>query len=228
MPRHSSVHAAGVVIGKGPLWDYVPLARTQDGAITTQYPMEALEELGLLKMDFLGLRTLTVIQKAVNLVNSNAHTNINQDGNLNIAKGAGLDGKLDIEHIPLDDSKVYEMLSRGESLGVFQLESSWVRDFLKEMQPRQFEDIVAAVALCRPGPMEQIPEYIRAKFGRPHYLHPVLEPVLKETYGVMVYQEQIMKIANRVDVYKRQFYGRIVSHFIVYKINVSFETGGGK
>lgn len=198
MPRHSSVHAAGVVIGKGPLWDYVPLARTQDGAITTQYPMEALEELGLLKMDFLGLRTLTVIQKAVNLVNSNAHTNINQDGNLNIAKGAGLDGKLDIEHIPLDDSKVYEMLSRGESLGVFQLESSWVRDFLKEMQPRQFEDIVAAVALCRPGPMEQIPEYIRAKFGRPHYLHPVLEPVLKETYGVMVYQEQIMKIANRV------------------------------
>lgn len=198
MPRHSSVHAAGVVIGKGPLWDYVPLARTQDGAITTQYPMEALEELGLLKMDFLGLRTLTVIQKAVNLVNSNAHTNINQDGNLNITKGAGLDGKLDIEHIPLDDSKVYEMLSRGESLGVFQLESSWVRDFLKEMQPRQFEDIVAAVALCRPGPMEQIPEYIRAKFGRPHYLHPVLEPVLKETYGVMVYQEQIMKIANRV------------------------------
>lgn len=187
MPRHSSVHAAGVVIGKGPLWEYVPLAKTQEGAVTTQYPMEALEKLGLLKMDFLGLRTLTVIQKAVDLVNSSinsAHT---------VA-----DKKLDIERIPLDNSKVYELLTRGESLGIFQLESSWVRDFLKEMRPRRFEDIVAAVALCRPGPMEQIPEYIRARFGKPHYLHPVLEPVLKETYGVMVYQEQIMKIANQV------------------------------
>ncbi|HHT84364.1 MAG: DNA polymerase III subunit alpha [Bacillota bacterium] len=180
MPRHSSVHAAGVVIGKEPLWEYVPLGKTQDGVITTQYPMEALEALGLLKMDFLGLRTLTVIQKATRLAGESA-------------------GKpLDIEQVPLDNEETYEMLARGESLGVFQLESSWVRDFLKEMKPREFKDIVAAVALCRPGPMEQIPEYIRARFGKPHYLHPVLEPVLRETYGVMVYQEQILQIAHRV------------------------------
>ncbi len=180
MPRHSSVHAAGVVIGKGPLWEYVPLAKSQDGAITTQYPMEALEALGLLKMDFLGLRTLTVIQKATHL----------------IGKSSGV--PLNIERVPLKDEETYDMLSKGESLGVFQLESSWVRDFLKEMKPKEFKDIVAAVALCRPGPMEQIPEYIRARFGKPHYLHPVLEPVLRETYGVMVYQEQILKIAHQV------------------------------
>lgn len=180
MPRHSSVHAAGVVIGKEPLWEHVPLGKTQDGVITTQYSMEALEALGLLKMDFLGLRTLTVIQKATRLVEEST-------------------GKpLDIQKVPLDDENTYKMLSRGESLGVFQLESSWVRDFLKEMKPREFKDIVAAVALCRPGPMEQIPEYIRARFGQPHYLHPVLEPVLRETYGVMVYQEQILQIAHRV------------------------------
>jgi len=169
-----------VVIGKEPLWEHVPLGKTQDGVITTQYSMEALEALGLLKMDFLGLRTLTVIQKATRLVEEST-------------------GKpLDIQKVPLDDENTYKMLSRGESLGVFQLESSWVRDFLKEMKPREFKDIVAAVALCRPGPMEQIPEYIRARFGQPHYLHPVLEPVLRETYGVMVYQEQILQIAHRV------------------------------
>jgi len=180
MPRHSSVHAAGVVIGKQPLWEHVPLGKTQDGVITTQYSMEALEALGLLKMDFLGLRTLTVIQKATRLVREST--------------GA----PLDIQKVPLDNKQAYEMLARGESLGVFQLESSWVRNFLKEMKPREFKDIVAAVALCRPGPMEQIPEYIRARFGKPHYLHPVLEPVLRETYGVMVYQEQILQIAHRV------------------------------
>ena len=180
IPRHSSVHAAGVVIGKGPLWDYVPLAKTQDGAVVTQYPMENLEELGLLKMDFLGLRTLTVIEKTKNLVNEE------------------LREPVDLDKIPLNDPKTYEMLSRGESLGVFQLESSWVRDFLKELKPREFKDIVAAVALCRPGPMEQIPEFIRARFGTPRYLHPILEGVLKETYGVLVYQEQILKIASAV------------------------------
>lgn len=179
MPRHSSVHAAGIVIGKGPLWDSVPLARTGEGAVTTQYPMEDLESLGLLKMDFLALRTLTVIQKTADMVNRGC---------------AGLD----IDSIPLDDSKTYHMLARGQSVGVFQLESSWVRDFLKELKPGEFKDIVAAVALCRPGPMEQIPEFIRARFGEPDYLHPVLEPVLKETYGVLVYQEQILKIASHV------------------------------
>ncbi len=180
MPRHSSVHAAGVVIGKTPLWEYVPLARSQDGAITTQYPMEALEELGLLKMDFLGLRTLTVIQHASNLVTKN------------------YDVPIDVENIPLNDNSTYEMLSKGETLGVFQLESSWVRDFLKEMKPKQFKDIVATVALCRPGPMRQIPEYIKGRFGKPQYLHPALEPVLRETYGVMVYQEQILSIAHKI------------------------------
>ena len=180
MPRHSSVHAAGVVIGKGPLWDYVPLAQTRDGVVTTQYPMEALEELGLLKMDFLGLRTLTVIQTATRLASEETGV------------------PLRVENIPIDDKRTYRMLSKGDSLGVFQLESSWVRDFLKEMKPKEFKDIVAAVALCRPGPMEQIPEYIRARFGKPHYLHPVLEPVLSETHGVMVYQEQILKIAHQV------------------------------
>lgn len=179
MPRHSSVHAAGIVIGKGPLWDSVPLARTGEGAITTQYPMEDLESLGLLKMDFLALRTLTVVQKTVDMVNRGC-------------------GSLDIDNIPLDDRKTYHMLAGGESVGVFQLESSWVRDFLKELKPAEFKDIIAAVALCRPGPMEQIPEFIRARFGEPEYLHPVLEPVLKETYGVLVYQEQILKIASHV------------------------------
>jgi len=182
VPRHSSIHAAGVVIGKGPLWEYVPLAKTQDGVVVTQYPMEDLEELGLLKMDFLGLRTLTVIQRTTDLVN----------GNKKVQK------PLKIERIPLDDDKTYQMLSRGESLGVFQLESSWVRDFLKELRPKEFKDLVASVALCRPGPMQHIPEFIRARFGTPHYLHPVLEPVLKETYGVLVYQEQILKIASEV------------------------------
>lgn len=180
MPRHASIHAAGIVIGKGPLVEYVPLARSHEGQVVTQYDMEDLEQIGLLKIDFLALRTLTVIQKATRMVNQNRQEN------------------LDIAAIDLGDKKTYQMLSRGESLGVFQLESSWVRDFLKELQPREFKDIVAAVALCRPGPMEQIPEYLRARSGTPTYLHPLLEPVLKETYGVLVYQEQILKIANAI------------------------------
>jgi len=180
IPRHSSTHAAGVVIGRGPLWDYVPLARTSEGAVVTQYPMENLEELGLLKMDFLGLRTLTVIEKTRRLVKDE------------------LNEPLELDRIPLDDGKTFEMLSKGDALGVFQLESSWVRDFLKELKPREFKDIIASVALCRPGPMDQIPEFIKARFGKPHYLHPVLEPVLRETYGVLVYQEQILKIASLV------------------------------
>lgn len=180
MPRHSSIHAAGIVIGKGPLWDYVPLARTQDGDVVTQFPMENLESLGLLKIDFLALRTLTVLQKAVKLVRD----------------GGG--SPVDLDKIPMDDKKTYDMLKNGDALGVFQLESSWVRDFLKELKPSRLEDIIATVALCRPGPMQQIPEYLRAKAGKPHYLHPLLEPVLKETYGVLVYQEQIMRLANVV------------------------------
>jgi DNA polymerase-3 subunit alpha len=180
MPRHSSIHAAGIVIGKGPLWDYVPLARAQEGEVITQYAMEDLEALGLLKIDFLALRTLTVIQKTVKLVEEDT-------------------GKpFPLDEIPLDNPHTYEMLSRGDAMGVFQLESSWVRDFLKELKPRKLSDIIAAVALCRPGPMQQIPEFIKARFGSPKYLDPVLEPVLRETHGVLVYQEQILQIASLV------------------------------
>ena len=195
MPRHSSVHAAGVVIGKGPLWDYTPLAKSQEGVVTTQYPMDDLEKLGILKMDFLGLRTLTVIQRAVDLVNQKVTAEKEEESVEEMAMESGF---FDIESIPLNDPATYKLLSNGETLGVFQLESSWVRDFLKEMQPAEFSDIVDAVALCRPGPMEQIPEYIRGKQGNPRYPHPALEPVLKDTYGVLVYQEQILKIANQI------------------------------
>jgi DNA polymerase-3 subunit alpha len=180
MPRHSSIHAAGIVIGKGPLWDHVPLAKTQDGAVVTQFPMEDLETLGLLKMDFLALRTLTVIQRAVHLVEHDTGS------------------RFQVDAIPVDDKPTYDLLQRGESLGVFQLESGWVRDFLKELKPERLEDIIATVALCRPGPMQQIPEYLRARRGTPHYIHPLLEPVLKDTYGVLVYQEQILKLVNVV------------------------------
>jgi DNA polymerase-3 subunit alpha len=180
MPRHSSIHAAGIVIGKGPLWDHVPLAKTQEGVVVTQFPMEDLESLGLLKMDFLALRTLTVIQRAVKLVEHDTGK------------------RFEVDAIPMDDKLTYEMLGRGDSLGVFQLESGWVRDFLKELKPGRLEDIIATVALCRPGPMQQIPEYLRARRGKPHYLHPLLEPVLRDTHGVLVYQEQILKLVNVV------------------------------
>ena len=180
MPRHSSIHAAGIVIGKGPLWDHVPLAKTQDGAVVTQFAMEDLETLGLLKMDFLALRTLTVIQRAIHLVEHDTGK------------------RFQVDSIPVDDKPTYDLLQRGESLGVFQLESGWVRDFLKELKPERLEDIIATVALCRPGPMQQIPEYLRARRGTPHYIHPLLEPVLKDTYGVLVYQEQILKLVNVV------------------------------
>lgn len=180
MPRHSSTHAAGIVIGKGPLWDYVPLARAQEGGVITQYAMEDLESLGLLKMDFLALRTLTVMQKAAGIINS------------------GGNRAFKLEEIPVQDERTFAMLSKGESLGVFQLEASWVRDFLKEMKPKRLQDIIATVALCRPGPMEQIPEFLRARTGAPHYLHPALKPVLEETHGVLVYQEQILRVAHAV------------------------------
>ncbi len=191
MPRHASTHAAGIVIGKGALWDYVPLARGQEGGVVTQYPMEDLESLGLLKIDFLGLRTLTVLQRASGMIRAErAKRTKNQEPDT--------PGTFTLSDIPPDDPKTYDMLSRGEAIGVFQLESSWVRDFLKELKPRELKDIIASVALCRPGPMEQIPEFLRSRTGTPRYLHPVLEPVLKETHGVLVYQEQILKIASAV------------------------------
>ncbi len=181
LPRHSSTHAAGVVIAGDPLVEHVPLQKTSDDSVVTQFSMGNLEELGLLKMDFLGLRTLTIIGEAARQVNSR-----------------GID--LDINRIPLDDPQTFALLSRGETAGVFQLESSGMRSVLRDLKPNKFEDIIAVVALYRPGPMEQIPVFIQSKHGiKPiKYLHPDLEPILKETYGVMVYQEQIIEVAAKM------------------------------
>jgi len=181
LPRHTSTHAAGVVISKDPITDYVPLARNND-AIITQFNMIELEELGLLKMDFLGLRTLTVIRDAVNL----------------IEKNHGI--KTDFNKIDYEDPKVLEMFAKGETLGVFQFESAGMRQFLKELKPDRFENLIAANSLFRPGPMSQIPQYIENK-NHPEnieYLHPKLKPILEITYGCIVYQEQVMQIVRDI------------------------------
>ncbi|MDI7246681.1 MAG: DNA polymerase III subunit alpha [Bacillota bacterium] len=180
MPRHASVHAAGVVISKDPLVEHVPLYRTNDDAITTQFAMEDLEQIGVLKMDFLGLRTLTVIGKAIDIIR---HT-----------RGE----EIDIGKIPLDDQAVYEALRQGDSLGMFQLESSLFQGLLREVRPTCFEDIIAILALGRPGPMGRIQDFARQKHGEKpvEYPHPDLEPVLRETYGNMLYQEQVMMVAS--------------------------------
>lgn len=181
-PRHASTHAAGVVITPEPLTQYLPLYKASDGPVTTQFTMGTVEELGLLKMDLLGLRTLTVIGDAVAMIT------------------AGEGRPFDIESIPLDDQGVYEMLSRGETSGVFQLESSGMRSILRELKPEVFEDIVALVALYRPGPLGSgmVDGFIKSKHGlkKTEYLHPKLEPILKDTYGVILYQEQVMRIAS--------------------------------
>ena len=179
MPRHASTHAAGVVISKEPITRYVPLQKNDDN-ITTQFSMGTIEELGLLKMDFLGLRTLTVIRDAFELIKSNTGKTIN------------------IEEIPLDDPGVYDMLSQADTDGVFQLESGGMRQFLKELKPNTFEDIIAGISLYRPGPMDQIPQYIKNK-NNPEsieYIHDSLAPVLDVTYGCIVYQEQVMQIVR--------------------------------
>lgn len=182
MPRHASTHAAGVVITKEPLTHYLPLYKAANGPLTTQFTMGTVEELGLLKMDLLGLRTLTVISDAARL----------------IAEGTG--EELDIDRIPIDDRTTYEMLSRGETVGVFQLESSGMRSILRELKPEVFEDIVALVALYRPGPLGSgmVDDFIKSKHGikKVKYLHPKLEAILKDTYGVILYQEQVMRIAS--------------------------------
>ncbi|HRK97266.1 MAG TPA: DNA polymerase III subunit alpha [Alphaproteobacteria bacterium] len=184
--RHASTHAAGVVIGDRPLQKLVPLYRDPRADIpATQFNMKYVEQAGLVKFDFLGLKTLTVIQKAVEYIK--------------IAQGV----EIDILKIPLDDAKSYEMISSGNSTGVFQLESSGMRDTLRKMKPNRFEDIIALVALYRPGPMDNIPKYIDVKEGRekPDYLHPKLKPILEETYGIMVYQEQVMQAAQILSGY---------------------------
>ncbi len=178
MPRHASTHAAGVLITARPAMEYVPL-QTNDDVITTQYPMGTLERLGLLKMDFLGLRTLTVIRDT-----------------LDELRKSGL--SLSPEDIPMDDPGVYRMISAGDTDGVFQLESGGMRQFLQSMKPACFEDIIAAISLYRPGPMESIPRYIRGKEdpSTVRYITPELKPILDVTYGCMVYQEQVMQIVR--------------------------------
>jgi DNA polymerase III subunit alpha len=183
--RHAGMHAAGVVIGNRPLWEHVPCFQA-DGKLVTQYTMVDAEKAGLVKFDFLGLKTLTVISTAVRLVN---------DGNLHES-----DEAFDIAAIPMDDAGVYEMISRGDTTGVFQLESSGFKDLLQRLRPDCFEDIIAAVALYRPGPLEggMVDQFIECKHGRRkiEYPHPLLEDILCETYGVFVYQEQVMQAAQ--------------------------------
>jgi len=182
MPRHASTHAAGVVIAKEELTKYAPLYKTSEGVISTQFAKETVEEIGLLKMDVLGLRTLTIIRDA--LVNIKRFYN----------------EAVDIDHIPLDDAKTFELLGRGEGVGVFQLESSGMRGILKDLKPEGLEDIIALVALYRPGPLGSgmVDDFIKNKHGQgtTTYLHPDLEPILKDTYGVILYQEQVMRIAS--------------------------------
>ena len=180
--RNIATHAAGIVIGDKNLTEIVPLYKDHDSSIpipVTQFDMNWSEQAGLVKFDFLGLKTLTVIKKTIELIEKD-----NQ--------------KLDIEKIPLDDSKTFELLSSGETMGIFQLESAGMREVLKQMIPNKFEDIIALVALYRPGPMQNIPAYNNRKHGleEPDYLHPKIESILKETYGVIIYQEQVMQIAQ--------------------------------
>jgi len=188
LPRHASTHAAGVVISKEPIVEYVPLQLNENN-VTTQFTMGLLEELGLLKMDFLGLRTLTVIRDTINLVEQ------------------GHNIKIDINNINYDDPNVYKMIGEGKTVGIFQLESAGMTQFMKELQPNSLEDIIAGISLYRPGPMDQIPRYIRNKNNPAEikYHHPLLENILNVTYGCMVYQEQVMQIVRDLAGYS---YGR--------------------
>lgn len=182
--RHASTHAAAVVITDKPLTDYVPLqlSSTSDGDkdTVTQYAMSAVESLGLLKMDFLGLKNLTILQKALSIIEKRH------------------DLKIGLEQLPTDDAKTYTLLQEGKTVGVFQLESSGMRRYLKELQPTEFEDIISMVALYRPGPMDSIPDFIAAKHGRKKitYIHETLRPILEKTYGVIVTQDQVLQIAR--------------------------------
>ena len=185
LPRHTSIHAAGVVIGSKPLDEFVPLSRGADNVITTQFTMTTIEELGLLKMDFLGLRTLTVIQDAARM----------------IGKKLGYDFSIDT--IDYDDAKVYEMIGQGKTEGVFQLESAGMKSFMKELKPTNLEDVIAGISLYRPGPMDFIPKYIKGKQNQDsiQYTCPELEEILAPTYGCIVYQEQVMQIVMRLAGY---------------------------
>jgi len=181
LARHASTHAAGVVIGPGTLTQYVPLFKSSQGDITTQYDMKSLESIGLLKMDFLGLRTLTVI----------THT-------IEILREKGI--YIDIKNIPYNEPDTYAIFSRGETVGIFQFESRGMRDYLIKLKPESIEDLTAMNALYRPGPMEWIDDFIDRKHRRARieYIHPLTEPILKETHGIIVYQEQVMQIASTI------------------------------
>ena len=204
LPRNTSMHAAGVVICGRPVVEYVPLSRAQDGSITTQYTMTTLEELGLLKMDFLGLRTLTVVQNAGRLVNEGILRNAGSyEAAEKYVRPDGGTGFLDTDHIDLNDRKVLDMIGRGQCEGVFQLESAGMKNFMKELKPGAFEDIIAGIALYRPGPMDFIPKYIRGK-NHPEtvtYDTPLVETILRPTYGCIVYQEQVMQIVRDLGGY---------------------------
>lgn len=203
--RHSSTHACGVLITKNPLIDYTPIqyASSADKSVVSQYSAHPIEDLGLLKMDFLGLKNLTIIESALKIIKNTR----------------GL--KININDIPMDDKLAYELFQRGETTGVFQFESSGMKRYLRDLKPTEFEDIIAMVALYRPGPMEWIPDYITGKHGEKKvaYLHPKLEPILAKTYGVAIYQEQVMQIARdlagfsmgQADVLRKAMGKKIVS-----------------
>lgn len=183
LTRHDSVHAAGVVIAADPLWENVPLQKADDGVgYVTQFPAGVLEKIGLLKMDFLGLANLTILARAVR----------------NVKKSHNVD--IDVLNLPLDDKKTYDLLGRGECSGVFQLEGGQMRRYIAELRPNNVGEVAAMVALYRPGPMAQIPQYIKSKLGlmKIQYLHPALEPILQETYGIIVYQDQVLRIVQAV------------------------------
>ncbi|MFZ2310175.1 MAG: DNA polymerase III subunit alpha, partial [Patescibacteria group bacterium] len=203
--RHHSTHACGVLITKNPLTDYTPIqyASSSDKTVVSQYSAHPIEDLGLLKMDFLGLKNLTIIEAALKIIKNTR----------------GL--KINIDDIPMDDKPAYELFQRGETTGVFQFESSGMKRYLRDLKPTEFEDIIAMVALYRPGPMEWIPDYITGKHGEKKvaYLHPKLEPILAKTYGVAIYQEQVMQIARdlagftmgQADVLRKAMGKKIVS-----------------
>ena len=180
MPRQTGTHAAGVVIGERPLMELIPLTKDKEGNVISQWESGPLEEAGLLKMDFLGLKTLTVVREACD----------------NVKLTTGIE--IDPDHLPLDDPKTYEMLARGDTVGVFQVESEGMRDLLRQLQINKIEELIAMIALYRPGPMKMIPDFIKRKHGRQkiEYPHPLLETVLGETYGIMVYQEQVQQAAG--------------------------------
>ena len=180
LPRHTSVHAAGIVISRIPITDLVPIQEGHDDVLLTQFPMDQLEKIGLLKMDFLGLRNLTILNNVLTEINK-----VSQQ-------------KISLKSIPLDDAKTYDLICRGDTIGVFQLESDGMRNVIRKLKPSCMEDIIAVNALFRPGPMDNIPLFIKRKHGEEpiDYPHPDLKPILQNTYGIIVYQEQILRIAS--------------------------------